>query len=185
MAAESIAAALRSPLTIIETTAEEAPALMAGCMLSSDGTRSFIHHVPASGYLIRWRVLIVRVLQALPTLGQGGTSAVVLNCCRQLQTHDRRMTWGFDFITHGEIGECHVDLVNSGSEIYHLKPVHVAGVRCYFAQLGAIRPRRYDVVHIHTGYVTGFYAESASCRGRATRQVSGSGGGASMPGFPG
>lgn len=98
--------------------------------------------------------LVLRVLQVLPTLGYGGVARVVLNYRRQLE--GRGFT--FDFVTHGGVEDFHEELIRTGSRVFYLRPIHEVGIRRYVLSLREVQPASYDVVHIHTGHVTGVYA---------------------------
>lgn len=95
----------------------------------------------------------MRVLQVLPTLGYGGVARVVLDYREQLMHQGVQM----DFITHGGVEAYHANLQRSGSRVFYLEPINQVGVLRYFHSLRAVRPRDYDIVHIHTGHVVAFY----------------------------
>lgn len=96
-----------------------------------------------------------RVLQIVPTLGFGGVAQFLLNYYGRM---DHRKII-FDFITHGGAEDFHDELISKGSKIYYIKKEHECGFLEYAKQLRqCIRSEHYDIIHIHTGHVTGFTA---------------------------
>lgn len=120
---------------------------------------------------------MINVLQVVPTLGYGGVAKVVNNYYEAID-HEK---YHFDFVTHGGVEDYHAGLVNSGSKIYYFKTVGKVGLRKYCRQINSsLDLSAYDIVHIHTGDITGIYAKiyrksgakKIICHAHTTRAVS-------------
>lgn len=95
----------------------------------------------------------MKVLQYLPSLGYGGVERVVLNYAHALKVRG----YTFDYITHGGVEDFHDEIAESGSRIFYLPPMHEVGPRRYRANLAKAHPESYEIVHVHTGHLTGVY----------------------------
>ena len=120
---------------------------------------------------------MINVLQVVPTLGYGGVARVVNNYYEAID-HDK---YHFDFVTHGGVEDYHAELIDSGSEIYYFKTIGEIGPGKYSQQItGSMDLSVYDIVHIHTGDITGIYAKiyrksgarKIICHAHTTRAVS-------------
>lgn len=119
----------------------------------------------------------INVLQVVPTLGYGGVAKVVLNYYKVID-HDK---YHFDFITHGGEEDFHSDLIHDGCKLNYFLTIGKIGFRNYISQIKAnVSVESYDVVHIHTGDITGVYAKAFKmcgakkviCHAHTTKAVS-------------
>lgn len=98
---------------------------------------------------------VIKVLHVVPDLGYGGVEKVILNYYEQLD-HD---SYIFDFVTHGHTEDYHHTLNQQGSQIFYLKSIGQSGYSKYRQQVcDKINVSEYDIIHIHTGHLTGVYA---------------------------
>lgn len=96
-----------------------------------------------------------KVLHVVPDLGYGGVEKVILNYYEQLNHRD----YVFDFVTHGQEENYHQSLIEQGSKIFYLKSIGQSGYGKYKQQVcERINVSEYDIIHIHTGHLTGVYA---------------------------
>lgn len=109
---------------------------------------------------------MIKVLHIVPTLGYGGVAQFILNYRSAMNPDVVR----FDFVTHGEPEAFHQDLLNEGSRIYYLKTIGSCGIKRYAKLLEDVfRDESYDIVHVHTGHLTGLYA--TLCRKCTTAKI--------------
>lgn len=120
---------------------------------------------------------MINVLQVVPTLGYGGVAKVVKNYYEAID-HDK---YHFDFVTHGGVEDYHAGLVDLGSKIYYFNTIGKIGLKKYSRQItSSMDLSTYDIVHIHTGDITGIYAKiyrksgakKIICHAHTTRAVS-------------
>lgn len=120
---------------------------------------------------------MINILQVMPVLGYGGVEKVVRNYYQKLD-HSR---YHFDFISHGEAEDYHRELEDGGSRIYYFKTIGQIGIPAYIQQIkNKVNLGKYDIVHIHTGDLTGVYAyayrrckaRKIICHGHTTTAVS-------------
>lgn len=98
---------------------------------------------------------IVNVLHVVPELGYGGVEKVV----RNYYEHIDHKKYKFDYVTHGTVEKYHSEMKNQGSNIFYLKTIGQVGINGYKRQIKEqLDLTQYDIVHIHTGTVTGVYA---------------------------
>lgn len=96
-----------------------------------------------------------KILHVVPDLGYGGVEKIILNCYEQLN-HDN---YFFDFVTHGLVEDYHQNLIENGNKIYYFKTIRQLGFKKYVDQIrNGLDIAKYDVIHIHTGHLTGLYA---------------------------
>ncbi len=97
----------------------------------------------------------IKVLHIVPDMAYGGVEKIVLNYYEQLD-HNK---FTFDYVTHGGVEEYHQSLIDGGSKIYYFKTIGRLGYIKYKEQVkNSINLTEYDIVHIHTGHLTGLYA---------------------------
>jgi glycosyltransferase EpsF len=98
---------------------------------------------------------MMRILQIVPRLSQGGVSRVVLNYWEKIDKSE----FQFDFITHEEKSGKLDFLISQGCSVFYCKTIGKIGLLCYYKNLKSILSRKhYDAVHIHVGHITGVYA---------------------------
>lgn len=98
---------------------------------------------------------MIRILQIVPRLSQGGVSRMVLNYWEKIDKKE----FQFDFITHEDKNKALDFLLAQGCSVFYLKTMGKAGLFHYYQSLKFILSQRhYDVVHIHVGHITGVYA---------------------------
>lgn len=121
--------------------------------------------------------MMVKILHVVPTLGYGGVAKVVTNYYEAID-HNR---YHFDFVTHGGVEDYHESLINQGSKIFYFQTIGKLGARKYCQQIKKmISVAEYDIIHIHTGDITGVYAKcyhqcgakKIICHAHTTRAVS-------------
>lgn len=96
-----------------------------------------------------------KILHIVPDLGYGGVEKIILNCYGQLNYDN----YFFDFVTHGTVEDYHQRLIENGSKIYYFKTIRQLGLKKYADQIrNGLDVAKYDVIHIHTGHLTGLYA---------------------------
>lgn len=120
---------------------------------------------------------MINILQVVPTLGYGGVAKVVRNYYDAID-HSK---YHFDFVTHGGVEDYHDTLIKDGSKIYYFETIGKLGTKGYLKQItNEIKIDNYDIVHIHTGDITGIYARcfnrcgcnSIICHAHTTKAVS-------------
>lgn len=120
---------------------------------------------------------MINVLQVVPTLGYGGVAKVVRNYYEAID-HSK---YHFDFVTHGGVEDYHDSLIKEGSKIFYFETIGKIGEKKYCHQIyKSIKMDDYDIIHIHTGDITGIYAKlyrkcganRIICHAHTTRAVS-------------
>lgn len=100
---------------------------------------------------------MINILQIVPVLSYGGVERVVRNYYSALDHKE----FHFDYVSHGEFVDYNQTLMDEGSQIFFLPTIGKAGMSGYKKEIAKkINIKKYDVVHIHTGDITGLYAKA-------------------------
>lgn len=103
-----------------------------------------------------------KILHVVPELAYGGVEKVVRNYSENID-HQK---YSFDYVTHGLVEEYHKELIEQGGNIYYFNTIGQVGIKGYKRQLkDKIQVEKYDIIHIHTGNLTGLYAYIFRCCG--------------------
>lgn len=96
----------------------------------------------------------MRILHIVPTLGYGGIASVVMDYYRIMSGNE----FEIDFVTHGKKEDYHSGILEKGNKIHYIRTIKAMGCRNYFKEISRICNMGYDIVHIHTEYLSGFTA---------------------------
>lgn len=98
---------------------------------------------------------MIKILHIMPDLAFGGVEKVVLNYYQFIN----REKYHFDYVSHGEYRTYHKNIQEAGSRIYYLETIGKIGIKDYIKQINkSINLDNYDLIHVHTGDITGLYA---------------------------
>ena len=99
---------------------------------------------------------MIKILHVVPKISEGGVGKVVLNYLTVID----RCSFDFTILTHEE-DSIYIENVRKkyNVEVICIQPIHIIGIRAYIYQLKAMMQSICcDIIHIHTGHLTGFYA---------------------------
>lgn len=100
---------------------------------------------------------MINILQVVPVLSYGGIEKIVQNYYSAID-HNQ---FHFDYVSHGEFIDYNQQILDGGSQIFFLPTIGKVGFSVYKTQIKSnINLEDYDIVHIHTGDITGLYAKA-------------------------
>lgn len=100
---------------------------------------------------------MINILQVVPVLSYGGIEKIIQNYYSAID-HNQ---FHFDYVSHGTFIDYNQQILDGGSQIFFLPTIGKVGFSVYKTQIKSnINLEDYDIVHIHTGDITGLYAKA-------------------------
>lgn len=97
----------------------------------------------------------IKILHVVPAIYEGGVGSVVNNYYEKID----KSKFSFDVITHVKETNKNNNLLYENSNVNFFKTLGETGIYGYYKQIkSTINCSEYDVIHIHTGHITGLYA---------------------------
>lgn len=97
----------------------------------------------------------IKILHVVPAIYEGGVGSVVNNYYEKID----KSKFSFDIITHVKETNKKGNHLYDNSNVYYFKTLGEAGLYGYYKQIKlTLDCAEYDIIHIHTGHITGLYA---------------------------
>lgn len=97
----------------------------------------------------------IKILHVVPAIFEGGVGSVVNNYYEKID----RSKYSFDIITHIKETNKKGKQLYENSNVYYFKTLGETGLYGYYKQIkSTLDCAEYDIIHIHTGHITGLYA---------------------------
>lgn len=97
----------------------------------------------------------IKILHVVPAIYEGGVGSVVNNYYKKID----KSKFSFDIITHVKDTNKKNNLLYENSNVFYFKTLGETGFYGYYKQIkSSINCSEYDIIHIHTGHITGLYA---------------------------
>lgn len=97
----------------------------------------------------------IKILHVVPAIYEGGVGSVVNNYYEKID----KSKFSFDVITHVKETNKKNNLLYKNTNVFNFKTLGETGVYGYYKQIrSTLNCSEYDVIHIHTGHITGLYA---------------------------
>lgn len=97
----------------------------------------------------------IRILHVVPKISEGGVASVILNYYGKLNKDQ----YSFDYVTHEDNNGQFDHLLKNNTRIFCFKTIGQIGLIKYFFQIkNNLSITDYQIIHIHTGHLTGLYA---------------------------
>ena len=97
----------------------------------------------------------IKILHVVPAIYEGGVGSVVNNYYEKID----KSKFSFDVITHVKETNKKNNLLYKNSNVFFFKTLGETGIYGYYKQIrSTLNCSEYDIIHIHTGHITGLYA---------------------------
>lgn len=97
----------------------------------------------------------IKILHVVPAIYEGGVGSVVNNYYEKID----KSKFSFDIITHVKETNKKGNHLYDNSNVYYFKTLGEAGLYGYYKQIKlTLDCAEYDIIHVHTGHITGLYA---------------------------